>query len=388
MHCLGNFATTYAPAYRGMIAEIEANTQSSGGEQYYPVAATAVVVAGAMCDLIGVSRPMRGALKDADKAALLGAPRPAAGPGVGLFDMIVAATNAGTGGDGGAWGGLLSGFMRIFRLVLADFHAVFVGEGKSYMDSQAVLKVVMANIDAATHPHPRSGAMQTVAKLGETYAEKGDIHRRLIAVNRRARFGKLLAVQRQGTRRLSTDGGRPGGKGGGAGGRGESGDSAVAADAAGGAAGGVDRRKTPAVSAIDVGAGGMGGAGRADGGGGAGGAGRRAALELDETPNPLLARGRHSTDGGGAEAKDDTEFSSGDQMAPGRLSAQGRTLLHQAISQGSDEGEGEGEQWGAGDAGEAGEVYVDEESGREYSCRATTGETFWLDEDEKEGGDG
>ena len=75
-------------------------------------------------------------------------------------------------------------------------------------------------------------------------------------------------------------------------------------------------------------------------------------------------------------------------MAPGRLSAQGRTLLHQAISQGSDEGEGEGEQWGAGDAGEAGEVYVDEESGREYSCRATTGETFWLDEDEKEGGDG
>ena len=392
MHCLGNFATTYAPAYRGMIAEIEANTQSSGGEQYYPVAATAVVVAGAMCDLIGVSRPMRGALKDADKAALLGAPRPAAGPGVGLFDTIVAATNAGTGGEGGAWGGLLSGFMRIFRLVLADFHAVFVGEGKSYMDSQAVLKVVMANIDAATHPHPRSGAMQTVAKLGEKYAEKGDIHRRLIAVNRRARFGKLLAVQRQGTRRLSTDGGRPGGEGGGAGG--------VAADAAGGAAGGVDRRKTPAVSAIEVGAGGMGGmggmggAGRADGddrggrgsaggGGGAAGAIRRAALELDETANPLLARGRHSTGGGGAEAKDDTDCSSEDQMATGRLSAQGRTLLHHAISQGSDEGEGE--QWGAG---EAGEVYVDEESGREYSCRAKTGETFWLDEDEKEDGDG
>ena len=58
-----------------MIDQIEARTRASKGEQYYPVAATAVVLVGALCDSLGVSKPMRGPISPSDKNSLFASPR-------------------------------------------------------------------------------------------------------------------------------------------------------------------------------------------------------------------------------------------------------------------------------------------------------------------------
>ena len=101
-----------------MIDQIEARTRASKGEQYYPVAATAVVLVGALCDSLGVSKPMRGPISPSDKNSLFASPRLSPqgpqggrigatqgtqggalgkarvmqGGGVGLFDAMVGAS--------------------------------------------------------------------------------------------------------------------------------------------------------------------------------------------------------------------------------------------------------------------------------------------------------
>ena len=58
-----------------MITEVDDLASSSDGAEYYPIAATAVALVGALCDCLGVSRPMRGAINADDLEALLYRPR-------------------------------------------------------------------------------------------------------------------------------------------------------------------------------------------------------------------------------------------------------------------------------------------------------------------------
>lgn len=58
-----------------MITEVDYLASSSDGAAYYPIAATAVALVGALCDCLGVSRPMRGAIDADNLEALLYHPR-------------------------------------------------------------------------------------------------------------------------------------------------------------------------------------------------------------------------------------------------------------------------------------------------------------------------
>ena len=161
-----------------MLSELENQSCRSPGSadsmRYYPISTTAIVLCSRLCDAIGISNGMRGALPEAALEKTLASPPPP------LARLLVAASGG---------GGRRGGFPGVFSLAYADFHASFVATQATYMESQRLLGEVVSRLEG------RAAKCRQLPALHAAYvgsdAAVGQI---LDVAARRGRIQKLRAV--------------------------------------------------------------------------------------------------------------------------------------------------------------------------------------------------
>ena len=154
---LHQFVLLHEAGTRHMIKAVE-EASAANPDRYYPPCAVGVVACSLLCDELGLSDGMRGAIKEDALEELLKSPlkSPLARYLLGSYSQVnnSAAQSrkhvgvVGAPGGGGRnrplaaqmQGQRQGGFAKLFALLTADFHCRFIIEGGTYMGSQALLK--------------------------------------------------------------------------------------------------------------------------------------------------------------------------------------------------------------------------------------------------------
>jgi len=174
MACVSHFAATHARALGAMLDAVrEASAEENA--RYYPVLAVGVVVCTRLCDALGLSHGMRGAISRAELEALRRA-RPKHADASGALAKLLhepklderdtstctpmlrrTLSDAGEKVRSYLCGRprLPANFFNLFALVLVDFHSRFSSERKTYMQSkqlidEAIERLMLRAADAAS----------------------------------------------------------------------------------------------------------------------------------------------------------------------------------------------------------------------------------------------
>ena len=171
--CLAEFAADFGAGLRRMLQQLAeaASTLADGStsERFYPVSTTAIVICCRLCDAIGISDGMRGAIGEyelerrlKDEATLLRGP---------LARLLVLAPRRGQ----------RSAFQWLFAMALASFHVKFVNGNCTYLDAQPLLGEVFLELE-------RVGTSSTsISDVHSAFVADADVAACLDARDRRAK---------------------------------------------------------------------------------------------------------------------------------------------------------------------------------------------------------
>lgn len=179
MQCIEHFASMHTLGLWQMLHEVR---QSSS--RYYPVTAVAIVVCARLCDALGLSRGVRGPISSAELDELL------AGAKLPLVKFLdeSAPIQRKSSSFFSFQSRTRGGFLGIFSLVLADFHARFIRDKYTYMQSQSLLDTVFAGLDK------RAGSESTFAALHAAYSADALVAEILDVSRRRTNLQKLRSA--------------------------------------------------------------------------------------------------------------------------------------------------------------------------------------------------
>mmetsp|Transcript_24148 Transcript_24148/g.63009 ORF Transcript_24148/g.63009 Transcript_24148/m.63009 type:complete len:231 (-) Transcript_24148:13-705(-) len=134
--CLEHFATFYTTAVRQMLIDLRKLERLSGSiECFYPLSGMAITMSAYLCDLIGVSAPMHGAISESQLETLLQkSPRRA---------VVRLLTKDGP----------RVGFQELFSIALVSFHISFLRKGITYMQADACAKETIGLLEKRAKWH-------------------------------------------------------------------------------------------------------------------------------------------------------------------------------------------------------------------------------------------
>ena len=155
--CICEFGATFASGLRRMLRELEEESNKMDGfDRFYPISTTAIVICSRLCDVIGLSEGMRGAIPPAALEKLLADGVYRKSPVARL--LVV-----------GPRGMRRSDFQWMFSVCMAAFHVKFIRGSCTYLNCQPLLAEVFAELEQ------RCACSQNMKSLHRHYVADRDI---------------------------------------------------------------------------------------------------------------------------------------------------------------------------------------------------------------------
>lgn len=180
VQAIAQFATLQTHGFRLMLSQV-ASAAEANPDHYYPVCCTAVVCCAALCDALGISNGMRGAVPDADLNNLLASP-----PASPLAAFCFASWSS--------WAlGRRGGFLGLFALLFADFHVRWHTFKVGYMQTQQLLAECIERLERRALDVSRSGGF---TELKDAYCADDEVGAEVAALldEREASMAKMKAA--------------------------------------------------------------------------------------------------------------------------------------------------------------------------------------------------
>ena len=180
VQAIAHFATLQTHGFRLMLSQVSA-AAAANPDHYYPTCCTAVVCCAALCDALGISNGMRGAVPDAELNMLLASP-----PTSPLAPFCFASWSS--------WAlGRRGGFLGLFALLFAEFHARWHKYTVGYMQTQQLLTECVARLERRALAVSRSGGF---TELRDACCADDDVGAEVAALlgEREASMAKMKAA--------------------------------------------------------------------------------------------------------------------------------------------------------------------------------------------------
>eukprot|EP00037_Helgoeca_nana_P012315 m.111645 g.111645 ORF g.111645 m.111645 type:complete len:310 (+) comp21375_c0_seq2:504-1433(+) len=155
--CLEHFSSFYTFGTRQMLIDLRRlERQEGSAEKFYPLSTSAIVICVMLCDLIGISKGMRGVISEEQLEQLL-----TKSPRLAISVLLTK-------------DGPHVGFQELFSFALAHFHVEFLRRDITYMESPELAREVVQELEVRAKGH------KTINSLRLAYCDMDPAIERLL----------------------------------------------------------------------------------------------------------------------------------------------------------------------------------------------------------------